>query len=62
MIIMEDAVKCKICGSYIRMNTGYDYVPCACEAIAVDGGPEYVRIVGDNNCWEIVAIPTVKED
>lgn len=62
MVTMEDAVKCKVCGSYIRMDTGYDYIPCACGATAVDGGPEYARIIGDSNNWEIVAIPVPKEN
>lgn len=59
---MEDAIKCKICGSYIRMDTGYDYIPCACGAIAVDGGPDYVRVIGHSNDYEIIKIPTVKEN
>lgn len=62
MVIMKNAVKCKVCGSYIRINTEYDYIPCACGAIAVDGGPEYVRIIGDPNNWEIVTIPVQKEN
>ena len=63
MVKMEDAVKCRVCGSYIRMNTGYTYIPCACEAIAVDGGDYYCRILGNQNDWEIVAIPVaVKEN
>lgn len=62
MVIMEDAIKCKVCGSYIRTNTGYDYISCACGTIAVDGGPEYVRIIGGSNNWEIVTIPVLKED
>ena len=60
MVKMEDAVKCKICGSYIRMDTGYTYISCACGATAVDGGQEYCRILG--NDWEIVDMPVVKEN
>ena len=59
---MENAVKCKVCGSYIRMNTGYNYISCACGAIAVDGGLEYCRIIGVSDNWEIVTIPIPKED
>ena len=62
MIKMEDAVHCKVCGSYIRMNTNYNYIPCACGAIAVDGGDLYVRILGEFDNWEIVAIPICKEN
>ena len=62
MTIMKNAIKCRICGSYIRMNTGYDYIPCACGAIAVDGGDQYVRILGNRDDYEIVAIPVCKEE
>lgn len=60
MVQMEDAVKCRICGSYIRTNTGYDCIPCACGAVAVDGGDQYVRILGNKDDYEIVAIPACK--
>ena len=59
---MEEAIKCKICGSYIRMDTGYDYIPCACGAIAVDGGSDYVRILGQSDNYEIVRIPIAKDN
>ena len=62
MVVMEDAVKCRVCGSYIRMDTEYDFIPCACGTIAVDGGPDYVRILGHSDNWEIVAIPVSKEN
>lgn len=62
MVKMEDAVKCRICGSYIRFDTNHSYIECACGAVAVDGGPDYVRIIGNQNDWEIVAIPVVVEN
>ena len=62
MVKLEDAVYCKKCGSYIRMDTGYDYIPCACGAIAVDGGEFYCRIIGQHNDWEIIAIPICKKE
>lgn len=55
---MEKYVKCLKCGSCINVDTGYDYIPCACEAIAVDGGPDYCRIIGNPQDYEIVC----KED
>lgn len=61
MVKMEDAVKCRICGSYIRFDTNYSLIECACGTIAVDGGSDYVRIIGNQNDWEIVAIPVCKE-
>ena len=61
MVAMEDAIKCKVCGSYIRMDTGYNMIECVCGSVAVDGGPNYVRILGNQYDWEIVAIPVCKE-
>lgn len=56
MINMKEAIKCLKCGSYISVNTGYDYIPCACGAIAVDGGSEYVRVVGEKDNWEFIPV------
>ena len=49
---MNNYIRCKICGSCINVDTGYEYIPCACGAIAVDGGPEYTRIIGKEENWE----------
>lgn len=48
-------IKCLKCGSYISTDTGYQYIPCACGAVAVDGGPEYTRIIGDSGTFEVVS-------
>lgn len=61
-MMMENTVKCRVCGSYIRMDTGYTIIECACGSVAVDGGPDYVRILGNTNNYEIVAIPICKEN
>lgn len=50
---MTEYVECKACGSSISTDTGYRYIECACGTIAVDGGPEYVRIIGDAANYEI---------
>lgn len=47
-------VRCNKCGSYISMDTGYEYIECACGAIAVDGGEHYTRIIGQSENWSIV--------
>lgn len=59
MTAMRDVIHCRICDSYIDFDTNGKYTPCACGAIAVDGGKEYVRITGTD--WEIVVIPVCKE-
>jgi hypothetical protein len=47
-------VKCNKCGSYISMDTDYQYIECACGTIAVDGGELYTRIIGNEENWSIV--------
>lgn len=51
---MTNYVKCKVCGSCISVDTGYEYIPCACGTIAVDGGPDYCRIIGGFENYQIV--------
>lgn len=52
--IIHNRVKCKECGEIIESRTIHDFVGCKCfmvtngtEGIAVDGGTEYMRRVGD---------------
>lgn len=47
-------VRCNKCGSYISMDTRYEYIKCACGAVAVDGGEYYTRIIGNSENWNIV--------
>ena len=51
---IENIVRCKVCGSYISTDTNYIYTPCACGTIAVDGGPDYCRVLGERKNWELV--------
>lgn len=54
--------KCKKCGSMICGDTGYDYIPCACGAIAIDGGPHYIRVIGNAEDIEILELPKEETD
>lgn len=52
--IIHNRVKCKECGEIIESKTVHDFVGCKCffvtngaEGIAVDGGTEYMRRVGN---------------
>jgi hypothetical protein len=46
-VIVQNAVTCLGCGDFIVSKHRHDYVECTCGAIAVDGGQEYLRRVGD---------------
>lgn len=52
---MKTYIECQKCGSRINVDTGYDYIPCACGAIAVDGGPDYCRIIGHKENYKLVS-------
>lgn len=43
---------CKICGSVIESMYRHDFVYCSCTAIAVDGGNDYARRVGNPVAFE----------
>ena len=45
--ITKNAVKCKKCGDVIESMYTHDYATCSCGAIAVDGGHDYLKRVGD---------------
>ncbi len=39
--------QCAECADIITSYHVHDYVPCKCRSIAVDGGLEYIRRVGE---------------
>jgi hypothetical protein len=46
-MIVQNAVNCLSCGDLIVSKHRHDFVECTCGAIAVDGGQDYLRRVGD---------------
>jgi len=46
-MIIENTAVCLSCGDKIFSRHRHDFVECTCGAIAVDGGQEYIRRVGD---------------
>ena len=46
-MILQNQVRCKKCGDEPYSAHRHDYKPCKCGAVAVDGGMEYLRRVGD---------------
>jgi hypothetical protein len=45
--IKRNAIKCNHCGDVIESTHVHDFKWCACKSIAVDGGFEYIRRVGN---------------
>ncbi len=46
-MIVQNAATCLSCGDFIVSKHRHDFVTCTCGAIAVDGGQDYLRRVGD---------------
>lgn len=48
-IIKVNKIKCKKCGNIIESRSTNDYKRCSCGAVAVDGGTEYLKRIGNEN-------------
>lgn len=46
-MIIRNAARCSVCDDFIESKHVHDFVWCKCGAIAVDGGREYLRRVGN---------------
>lgn len=46
-IIIQNQIECAKCGDVIVSKHGHDFVWCGCGAVAVDGGMQYLRRVGN---------------
>ena len=57
MTLIKNAIQCKHCGAIIESTYRHDFVTHHCDGIeegygiAVDGGLDYRRRVGDRNDW-----------
>lgn len=50
--IRTNKIKCRKCGDIIESINVQDFNWCSCGAVAVDGGREYLRRVGNENDFE----------
>lgn len=60
--IITNRIKCKKCGDVIESKTLHDYVACRCGAVAVDGGHDYLRRLGNFDNWEEMSEVTEEPD
>ena len=47
--VIVTSLKCPKCGDIIYSRARHDFRSCSCEAVAIDGGFDYTRIIG-NDC------------
>lgn len=61
--IFRNRIKCLKCGDIIESTHRHDFKVCSCGSVAVDGGLDYQRIVGDLDAYEnLVEYETIKEN
>ena len=47
MVILHNRVRCRRCGDEIESRSRHEMRWCRCGKVAVDGGRDYLRRVGD---------------
>lgn len=60
--IIRNAARCRKCNDEIESKHRHDYVSCKCGTIAVDGGKDYLRRVGDFEVFEDLSETVEVED
>lgn len=50
--IISNKIKCKKCGDIIESKSINDYKRCSCGAVAVDGGKDYLKRMGNEENYE----------
>ena len=54
--IISNKIKCKKCGDIIESKSTNDYKRCSCRAVAVDGGKDYLKRIGNEEDYEELSI------
>ena len=60
--VIVNKVRCKSCDDIIESKHRHDFVFCKCGKIAVDGGKEYLRRVGDLKNYDDLSVTTEVEE
>lgn len=60
--ILVNKIRCKKCGDIIESKSVHAFKFCKCEAVAVDGGHDYLRRVGALEDWEDLSVCETIED
>jgi len=50
-LILHNRIQCKKCNDIIESEHRHDFKWCKCGAVAVDGGKDYMRRVGNFEDW-----------
>lgn len=60
-MIIINKIKCKKCGEIIESKHRHDFKFCKCGAVAVDGGKDYLRRLGNQEDYEELSIIKIEE-
>lgn len=58
--IISNKIKCKKCGDVIESKSTNDLKRCSCGAVAVAGGKEYLKRLGNEKDYEELSIKVKK--
>ena len=50
--IISNKIKCKKCGNIIESKSTNDYKRCSCGTVAIDGGKDYLKRIGNEEDYE----------
>ncbi len=50
--IIKNAAQCNRCQDIIESRTVHEFRQCSCKSIAVDGGKEYIKRVGESSAFK----------
>lgn len=53
--IISNKIKCKKCGDIIESKSINDYKKCSCGTVAVDGGKDYLKRIGNEEDYEDIS-------
>ena len=51
-VIISNKIKCKKCEDIIESKNTNDYKRCSCGAVAIDGGKDYLKRIGNEKNYE----------
>ncbi len=53
--IISNKIKYKKCGDIIESKSTNDYKKCSCGTVAVDGGKDYLKRIGNEEDYEDIS-------
>jgi len=53
--IISNKIKCKKCGDIIESKSTNNYKKCSCGTVAVDGGKDYLKRIGNEEDYEDIS-------